>query len=225
VRYAREHRAVRWLITTTAVLTIFGMPYMMLAPAVVDKALDPAVVGSALTGAALAARQALVARETGWLMSFNGLGAMIGALVVASLPPTIRRERLVRWTVVTLALALIAFGLSRNLYLSFIISSLAGAMVLTTNSLVNTSIQSQVPHHLRGRVMALFIIAFMGLMPFSAIAFGPLGQAVGPTNAVLGGAVVLLAYGVFLVSRPKMLEPEPEARETGDGCDTPATRA
>jgi hypothetical protein len=65
----------------------------------------------------------------------------------------------------------------------------------------------------------------MGLMPFSAIAFGPLGQAVGPTNAVLGGAVVLLAYGLFLVSRPKMLEPEPEARETGDGCDTPATRA
>jgi hypothetical protein len=57
-----------------------------------------------------------------------------------------------------------------------------------TNSLVNTSIQSVVPNHLRGRVMAVFIMSFMGLMPISAAIFGPLGQVIGPTNAIGGGA-------------------------------------
>lgn len=224
VRYARGHRSVAMLIVTTAVLTIFGMPYMMLAPAVVDKALLPAGATALLTPAGTLARQALVNQQTTFLMSFSGLGAMIGALVVASLPATIRRDRLVRWTLVILAIALIGFGLSQSLYLSFVLSALAGAGVLTTNSLVNTSIQAQVPHHLRGRVMALFIISFMGLMPFSAIAFGLLGQAVGPSAAILGGAVALLAYGVFLMGRPHLLQPEKDAMSADDGCDAPAAR-
>jgi hypothetical protein len=53
--------------------------------------------------------------------------------------------------------------------------------------------------------MSLFVVAFMGLMPISAIVFGPLGNVIGPTNAVIGGAVVLLAYSLFLVARPDLL--------------------
>jgi MFS family permease len=199
VRYAREHRAVGMLIASTAVLTIFGMPYMMLLAPVVDKAL----LASALTGAA---RRAVLDREYYLILSANGLGAMIGALVVASLPPTVRRERLARWGIVALSLLLMAFGLSRSLYLSMIISPLAGAMVLMTNSLVNTSIQAQVPHVLRGRVMALFILSFMGLMPLSALLFGAVGEAIGPSTAIFWGAVVLLAWGLFLMARPGLLE-------------------
>lgn len=217
LRYAREHRAIGIFIISTAMLTVFGMPYMMLAPAIVDKALLPSASGGVLSIAEQAARQVLVNRETTFLLAWNGFGAMVGALVVASLPPTIKREKLARLSLLTLALALVAFSLSRNLYLSFAISAVAGASVLTTNSLINTSIQAQVPHELRGRVLALFIISFLGLMPFSALAFGPLGQAIGPTNAVLGGALVLLAYSAFLLARPSLLEPEQTGAPTPRG--------
>jgi MFS family permease len=186
--YARENRTVGILILSVAMMTVFGMPYMMLLPAIADKALHG---GSALYYS---------------LLTANGLGAVAGALVVASLPTTVRREPLVRFSLLTMALLLIAFSMSRNVVLSLVLSALAGAAFLTSTSLMNTSIQSCVPHSLRGRVMSLFVVAFMGLMPISAIVFGPLGKSIGPTNAVIAGAVVLLAYSLFLVARPQLLQ-------------------
>jgi len=68
-----------------------------------------------------------------------------------------------------------------------------------------TSIQAAVPGYLRGRVMALFMMAFMGVMPLSAFAFGPLGQAIGPDTAVLVGGGALAAWALVLVARPGWL--------------------
>ncbi len=119
-------------------------------------------------------------------MAANGLGAVAGALMVASLPVTTRRERLIPIAVMSMAAILIAFALSRNFWLSIVLSVLAGAAFLTVNSLTNTSIQATVPGRLRGRVMALFVMAFMGIMPISAAVFGPIAQAIGAPQAVLG---------------------------------------
>jgi len=193
LKYARENRAVGVLLGSTAVMTIFGMPYMMLLPAYADKVLGG---GKA---------------ETAYLMAANGLGAVIGALVVAGLPSTTRRERLIPLSMVAFGVLLIAFSLSRTLWLSLVLSALAGAAVLTLNSLSNTAIQASVPGHLRGRVMALFIMAFIGIMPVSSLVFGPIGKAVGPANAILGGAVLLLAWALYLTARPSLLDPEAAA--------------
>ena len=189
LRYARENTFIAYLVGSTAVMTIFGMPYMMLLPAYADK-----VLGG---GAA----------ETAYLMAANGLGAVAGALVVASLPAHVRRERLIPATLVAFSTLLIAFSLSRWLWLSLPISALAGACVLTINSLTNTAIQANVPGQLRGRVMALFIMAFMGIMPVSSLIFGPLGKLIGPDRAILAGAIVLLAWGAYLMGRPGVLDP------------------
>ena len=64
------------------------------------------------------------------------------------------------------------------------------------------------PGCLRGRVMALFMMAFMGVMPLSAFAFGPLGQAIGPEAAVLAGGLVLVGWAVLLLLRPSWLRME-----------------
>jgi Na+/melibiose symporter-like transporter len=65
-----------------------------------------------------------------------------------------------------------------------------------------------VPDYLRGRVMALFVMCFMGIMPVSAILFGSLGQVIGPSNAVFGGAVILFVWALVLVFVPKLLAPD-----------------
>jgi MFS family permease len=202
--YARENRSVGMLIASVAMMTVFGMPYMMLLPALVDKALVPAAI-------LMPARDPLVRAWTSYVMSANGLGALAGALIVASLPRGVRREPLVRYTLLAMALLLVAFALSRTLWLTIVISTLTGAAFLTSTSLMNTSIQACVPHELRGRVMALFVMAFMGLMPVSSLVFGPLGSVIGPMNAVIVGAVALAGYSLVLIARPRLLSDEAPA--------------
>lgn len=191
VRYAASHRMVGIVILSTAIMTIVGMPYLFLLPSVADKVLG-------FKGAELR-------KVYTFLMAANGLGALAGALVVASLPHSIRRERLMRWSILATALLLIAFAFTPWLWLSLILSAFTGAGVLTTNSLANTSVQANVPNRLRGRVMSVFIMSFLGVMPLSAIAFGPLAEAIGPNIAIAGGATVLLAWALVLIARPSLL--------------------
>lgn len=191
IKYARENRAVGMLLFSTAMLTILGFPYMTLLAAIVHQNL-----GGTLTQ---------VGRTVSVLMAFNGFGALVGALVIASLPATIQRNRAIPFTLMAFATFVVGFSLMRAEWSMAAFSTLAGAALMATNSLALTSIQSAVPGHLRGRVMALFVMAFVGIMPFSALIFGPLGQAIGPTTAVLGAGVVLLAWGALLASRPEWL--------------------
>lgn len=200
IRYATSHRMVGIVILSTAIVTVVGMPYVFLLPSVADKVLG-------FKGAELN-------RIYSFLLAANGLGAVAGALIVASLPHTIRRERLMRWSILATALLLIAFAFTPWLWLSLVLSALSGAGVLTTNSLANTSVQANVPNHLRGRVMSVFIMSFLGIMPLSAILFGFIAQVTGPAAAIAGGAAVLLAWALILIARPSLLTHD-EATEAG----------
>jgi MFS family permease len=203
LRYAASHRMIGIVIVSTAVMTTFGMPYMFLLPSVADKVLG--FKGDELR------------KVYTYLMAANGLGALAGALIVASLPHAIQRERLMRWSILATALFLIAFAFTPWLWLSLILAALVGAGVLTTNSLANTSVQANVPNRLRGRLMSVFILAFLGIMPLSALAFGPLAEAIGPNGAIAGGATVLLAWALVLIARPSLLTPdEPTGAESSD---------
>ncbi len=196
IDYARQNRAVGVLIVSTAVLTVFGFPYMTLLPAIVNQTLGLAEGSGAYKNA------------VAYIMAANGLGAMAGALAVASLRGNARRERLIPYTLAAFAASLIGFALSPSVALTLVFSVLAGFAVLSTNSLVNTSIQAAVPGHLRGRVMALFVMSFIGIMPISGLLFGSLGSVIGPSMAVLVGAVVLGAWALLLVFRPSLITPE-----------------
>jgi len=192
VGYSVSHRMIGIVILSTLIMTLVGMPYVFLLPAVADK-----VLGFHGTAASTPIYYVLLAA--------NGFGALIGALTVASLPHTVRRERLMRWSILATALVLVVFAFTPWLWLSIALSALAGACVLTTNSLANTSVQANVPHELRGRVMSVYITCFLGVMPLSALAFGPLAQQVGTSWAIAGGALVLLAWALVLIARPGLL--------------------
>ncbi len=190
-------------------MTIFGMPYMMLLPAYADKVILGGKEAMPTAVSILGwSRVFVLTKEnvTAFLMAANGLGAVAGAMVVANLRRGDSRAKLIPVIMVGFSITLIAFSLSHQLWLSILLSVAGGAGVLSINSLTNTTIQLSAPGQLRGRVMALFIMSFMGLMPVSAIIFGSLGKLVGPGLAILAGAVVLLAWALFLVSRPRLLE-------------------
>jgi MFS family permease len=195
VAYAREHAAIGLLILTTAMLVFFGFPYTIILTAIIQ---------ARFAGADVARLYAIV-------YTFNGMGALVGALVVAGLPATIKRSRVIPLTLLAFAALIIAFSFASTLPVMIACTMLAGAAYISTSSLVMTSIQAAVPGYLRGRVMALFMMAFMGVMPLSAFAFGPLGQAIGPDTAVLAGGVVLLAWAALLILRPSWLQADAPA--------------
>lgn len=189
IAYVRRHPHVGFHLLSASMLTIFGTPFMTLLPAIAVERL-----GLGSTGYSA-------------LMVMNGMGALIGALAVASLPRSVRRERIIRLSLAVMAAGLIALSFSHSYVLSCALLLVMGAAFLAAVSSINTNVQVSVPDELRGRVMALFVISFMGMMPFGALGFGWLGDRIGPSEAVLVGAVILLAWALFLSSRPRILCP------------------
>ena len=209
VAYAQQNRAVGVLIISTAMLTILGFPYMTLLTAIIHASFP-------------AYTDAQVAREYSVIYAFNGLGALIGALGVASLPSTIPRNRIIPLSLLAFAAFVTAFSQVHSVLLMILFSALAGAALMSTNSLVLTSIQIVVPGFLRGRVMALFIMSFMGIMPVSALLFGVLGQVIGADTAVFIGGVLLLAWAILLTAKPSWLKAEPVQVQSGPPAGRPA---
>ena len=187
LKYASEHSRVGWLLGSAAVLTIFGMPFTALMPAL--------------------AKGTLGLNETGYsmLMAVNGGGALVSALVVASLSRTIRREWIIRVGYVAMGVGIVGLAASRSVPLSMVLLAIIGAAFLAIVSSINTALQMSVPGEIRGRVMSLFVLAFMGMMPVGSAIFGTLGERVGPPLAIGIGGVVVIAFGVLLLLRPGLL--------------------
>lgn len=193
VRYALAHRRVWTHLLTAMMLTIFGMPFVTLLPALARDSLHLGVSGYS------------------GLLAANGLGALVGALGVASLPVTVRRESVIRVGLTVMALGAIVLSLAGSVAVFGATLVVMGVAFLSCVSSINSNLQTSVPAHLRGRVMSLFVMSFMGMMPFGALAFGWLGDVLTPSRAVLAGALVLLAWAVALVVRPRLLIEEQPA--------------
>jgi MFS family permease len=206
VAYARENSAIGVLILSTAFLVFFGFPYVTILTAIIQ---------AKFPGSNVAQLYSIV-------YTFNGMGALIGALAIAGLPATIKRNRVIPLSLLTFSALIIGFALAPTLLLMIAFTTLAGAAYMATSSLVMTSIQAAVPGHLRGRVMALFMMAFMGVMPLSAFVFGPLGQAIGPDTATLLGGVLLFGWALLLALRPAWLQAI--ADPAGMGADVGSRR-
>lgn len=194
LKYAAAHRRVRMHLLTAVFITIFGMPFATLLPAIAVKTLHLSSTGYSI------------------LMAANGLGALVGALGVASLPKTVRRESIIRIGITALAIGGFALSMSRSAPLTAVILAVMGVAFLGCVSSINTNLQTAVPPQLRARVMSLFVLSFMGMMPFGALLFGWLGDVIGPSYAVTAGAGVLLAYAVVLLAKPSLLCEAGEAR-------------
>lgn len=194
LRYARAHKRVRSHLVTAAMMTMFAFPFITLLPVIAAETLGLGSSGYAL------------------LMGLNGGGALIGALGVASLPSSVRRDSIVRFGFAGLSLGVVVVGLSRSELLTGVVLVFVGAAFLACVSSINTSLQTAAPPEIRGRIMSLFVLAFMGLMPIGGIIFGALGDLIGAPEAILGGGLVASAFAVYLLARPDFLgEPARES--------------
>ncbi len=153
----------------------------------------------------------LGAVRLGILMGATGVGALLGALTLAMRSGV---KGLGRWVMVCCAgfgVSLILFAASRYFWLSVILLMPVGYFIMLQMACSNTLIQVMVPDALRGRVMAVYSMMFMGLAPIGALLGGALADRLGaPVTVAIGGLAAAAGAWWFGVQLPKI---RVEARE------------
>ncbi len=179
-RFVMHTGPIRALLLLLGLVSLTGMPYAVLMPIFADKILHSD------------------ARGLGLLMGSTGVGALAATLVMAA-----RREvrGLGRWILFAstgFGASLILFSLSRSLPLSIILLLPAGFCMLIQMASSNTLIQTMVPDALRGRVMSVYSMMFMGMAPFGALLAGAIAHRLGaPMTVALGGTLCIAGSLVF----------------------------
>jgi len=182
-RYVRHTRPIRALILLIALVSMVGMPYSVLMPIFADKILHGG------------------ARGLGILMGATGLGAVTGALSLAARSGTRGLEKVVAYTSAGFGASLILFAISRSFWLSALFLIPVGFCFMVQMAATNTLIQTMVPDRLRGRVMAVHVMMFMGMAPFGSFIAGAVAEKLGAPIAISMGAVLCLAGSVLFMAR------------------------
>jgi MFS family permease len=182
-RFVTGHPAVSAILALLGLVSVMGMPYVVLMPIFADRILGG---GS---------------RGLGILLGATGVGALAAALVLASREGARGLGRWVAAAATGFGLSLVAFSASRSFGLSVATLVLCGFFMMTHMAASHTLLQVLTPDALRGRVMAAYSMMFMGMAPFGALGAGTAADRLGAPLAVAIGGVVVIAGGIYFAVR------------------------
>ena len=187
LHYVSHHRPIRALLLLLGLVSLTGMPYAVLMPVFAQEILG----GGAQT--------------LGYLMGATGLGALLGALVLAARKSIRGLGAFVAFSAGGLGVALAAFAYSKSFWLSAALLVPVGFCMMSEMASSNTLIQSLIPDAVRGRVMSLYAMMFMGMAPLGALTAGTLAAHIGaPATVAAGGAVCAVGALVFARFLPSL---------------------
>jgi MFS family permease len=182
--FVRRTSPIRALLILLGLVSLVAMPYSVLMPIFADKILHSG------------------ARGLGILMGATGVGALVGALTLA-MRSSLRG--LGQWVAICSAgfgVSLVAFSFSKSFHLSTLLLLPVGFFMMFQMSSSNTLIQAMVPDQLRGRVMSVYSMMFMGMAPLGALLAGWLADIIGAPWTIAGGGIVsvigAIVFGVHL---------------------------
>lgn len=185
--YIRADETVRSLIGVAFVISLFGLFYMTLIPAWATTVL----AGNEATN--------------GWLQSARGLGALSGALMIASLGRFTFKGKLLTLGTFVFPMFLLFFATVRWLPLALLALVGVGWGFMVLFNMANTLIQTLVSDQLRGRVVSIYALSFFGLAPLGALLAGWLAEVIGEPATVYLSAFISLGFATFLWLRmPKL---------------------
>jgi MFS family permease len=186
-RYARQTAPVRAILLLVALVSIVGMPYTVLMPVFADRILHAGASG------------------LGVLMGATGLGALLGALALATRSGVQGLGRLIAVACAGFGISLILFSISRSFWVSAALLVPAGFSMILQMAGSNTLLQAMVPDRLRGRVMALYSMSFMGMAPFGALVSGVAAEHLGaPLTVAVGAGGCVIGAVLFALKLPRL---------------------
>ncbi len=187
--YAFGFSPIKSILLLLALMSFLGMPYQVLMPIFAGKILH----GGPHT--------------LGFLMGASGLGALAGAIFLASRKDAMQLSVITPFAAAVFGMGLMAFSRSRVLWLSMPLVSLAGFGMMVQMASSNMVLQNIVEDSKRGRIMSLFTMAFMGMTPFGSLAAGWLASRIGaPDTTFISGVCCLLGSAAFSIRLPSLKE-------------------
>ncbi|HET9332024.1 MAG TPA: MFS transporter [Gemmatimonadota bacterium] len=187
VGYVRDRPRIRAILTIAALISVLAMPYSTLLPIVVRDSLG------------------LDASGLGWLFAIGGVGAVGGALSVAFRHVLPRRGPWLLGCAIATGLATLALGLSRTPATAA--AALVGIGFFATSgvALSNTLLQELVDDAMRGRVLSMFGLAFMGTFPIANLLAGTLaGLTSASTTLAMTGGTLAVVVAAMALTRPRL---------------------
>ncbi len=187
IRYVLDTPPLPMLIAMATVFSLLGVPVITLLPVVAREQLG------------------LGADGYGALMACLGLGAVVGALAIAATGGGAQRGKVFRAASFSFALLLIVFPLVRVPVINGLLLFAAGIAMILNNAIVNARLQELVPDAIRGRVLSLWVMVYVGGSPIGSFLGGWVASVAGVDWAIGGGAVLMLLFALWAFRRHPML--------------------
>ncbi|MHB9131884.1 MAG: MFS transporter [Armatimonadota bacterium] len=191
-QYVKSHRTLRLVMILMAIYSVFGFSYIVLMP-VIAKSLNKG------------------ADSLGLLIGSTGVGAFIGAVLLASLAGMVRKGRILLTGGLTFCVAMIAFSQGHFLFpnphnqfiFSLLVLPFVGAGLILASSSINSLVQEIAPDHLRGRVVSIWAFIFAGFTPIAGVYAGVTANFTTPMTAILIGALAcFVAISLLTIRAP-----------------------
>ncbi|GAB4389188.1 MAG: MFS transporter [Thermodesulfovibrionales bacterium] len=174
---------VRRPMMLVGIFSLFGLPFVSQLPVFAEEILEAGAEG------------------LGFLMGASGVGALSAALILAVRKDIRDKRRLMSLSSLAFAAALLLFSLSRDYMLSMAALVVVGFAVVSFLAIANSSIQLRTPGAMRGRVMSVYTLVFLGLTPIGHSVVGTVADFTGSAHAVLMAAAVCLGASLAIVMR------------------------
>jgi MFS family permease len=185
--YAFGFPPIRAILLLLAAFSFLGMPYTVLVPVFAKQILQ----GGAET--------------LGFLMAASGIGALSGGIYLSSRQSVIGLGKIIAFSPALLGLGLMIFSQSRLLWLSLLAMLIVGCASILQIASSNTILQTLVEEDMRGRLMSLYTMSFLGILPFGNLASGALANRIGaPSTVIICGMGCVLCSLVFAKELPKL---------------------
>ena len=186
-RFIKSETNIYYLIALVAITSLFGIPYITFMPIYAQDILKIGPTG------------------LGILMGFAGVGAFSGAMLLAFRADIVERGKIVATAGITLSVCLIIFSLSKNPVISCLVLIFIGMGMIAEMATVNSILQILVPDALRGRVMSVYTLFFLGMTPVGNLLIGILSRHIGTQAAIASCASICLFVTIALFWRRKEL--------------------
>lgn len=186
-RYVRRRPRVFSLLSISAITSLFGAPYLTLIPIFARDIFHLGASGLA------------------WMMGVAGAGAFFGALFLAYLGDYKRKGWSVLGGAFGFGVFLIAFAQSTHLAWSLTFLFGVGFTVVTSIAVTNTLLQQLVTDEMRGRVMSMFILSFIGAMPLGNLLAGAVSHRYGAPFTLAAGGLCIIVYITVVAIRNRRL--------------------
>lgn len=188
VHFALSHKAIGILLLVAGFNSLIPWSYNSIMPAVAKN-----MFGAGSEG-------------YGFLLSAAGLGALIGAMLVSGFSQRINVAKLIGMANMVVAVALVFFSIISSFVLANILMLFIGLGLITQAALINVSIQRFSPDYIRGRVISVYSLMFLGMMPFGSFIIGTLGTILGVVDALRIFGLISLAGALvyFFFFQPKL---------------------